>query len=253
MDEPNMLEELQSTKPESAVDKLVGEGKKYKSLDDLANAYLHADTHISGLTRDLKSIKEEKQAMREFLDAQFSEQNADDGDNNDPNTPAVVVEEGTPPATPPKVQVEEVDLNTRIKEVLKERTEEERAKANARITEDQMIKEFGTKEDAVAAVRRRADELGVSPQWIADTAFRSPTAFFATMGISVDQKTSKNTPNGTSDVNVRVLANQNPSARPGTKAYYDNIRKTNPAEFKSYKIQSAMMKDAQENPDFFKT
>ena len=43
----------------SVLDALVGEGKKYKTAEDLAAAYGHADQHIATLTSELSEIRKD--------------------------------------------------------------------------------------------------------------------------------------------------------------------------------------------------
>jgi hypothetical protein len=53
-----------------------------------------------------------------------------------------------------------------------------------------MIEVYGDSAKANEAVTRRAGELGVSVDWLRDSASRSPNAFFATMGITKGQVSS---------------------------------------------------------------
>lgn len=233
--------------PENYVDKLVGEGKKYKDANELAKAYLHADDHIRTVTQDTASYREELKSMRELLEAQAE---ARRNPNNQQNVnPDGNKEDDTRPAGTPKV--EEVDLKTRIREALQEENEENRAKKNSKLTSDVMIERFGSKEDAVKAIEARAAELEVSPKFIADMAFQSPNAFFSTMGIDTKKPVSTNSPSSSSDVNSEALRKANPGLKPNTYDWYQQIRKTDKSKFFSVDVQSRMMADAQNNPNFF--
>jgi hypothetical protein len=174
--------------------------------------------------------------------------------NEPPETPPVE----TPPAppsgseTPPKEEVKDVDLKALVKEALSEQNLETRRQENARVTEEATIKRFGSKEDAVKAIADKAAELGLSEQWIANLAFESPKAYFATMGFEPDQQPrSNNTPNPRSDVNTEALRATNPQVKPNTYKYFDELRRTNPSKWRTQGVQQAIMKAAQENPDFY--
>jgi len=236
---------------QSFLDKYVGEGKKYKDVEELAKAYDNANTFIPTLKSDLDS-------MKDFMTAQFGElaKNANrnpseppansNGDGGEPANPA--------PASPPKNgDGEEVDLNERIRQALEERDTEKRLQKNAQITEEAMIKHFGTKEAAVEAVRTKAQEMGVGPDWLANSAFNSPAAFFKIMDISTEAPKSNNTPGSSSDVNPQRLSDFSPSVKPGTYAHYDSLRKTDPKKYWNPETQAQMMKDAMRlGNDFYK-
>lgn len=252
-----MFEEAANTDPgaptnepsDSFLDKYVGEGKKYKDVEELAKAYEHANNFIPTLKADMEALKEftlEQLASR--ADASKTNQQNPSNDPNDrddpPKNPADVA--------PPK-EGKEVDLNERIKQALEERDQEQRLKKNAQITEEAMLKHFGSKEAAVEAIRQKAEELNVSPQWLADSAFQSPKAFFGVMGISEETPRSTSTPSASSDVNPRTIETKFGGPKPNTYAWYDNIRRTDPKRYRSIEVQSALMNDAMRlGNDFFK-
>jgi hypothetical protein len=234
---------------QSFLDQYVGDGKKYKDYEELAKAYHNANNFIPKLKEDLDSLKT-------FTLAQLAER-ADVSNNNQPNPPISPNDgDGQPPnpavAAPPKA-AEEVDLNERIRQTLSEVSEEQKLQDNSRTTEEAMIRHFGSKEASVEALRAKAEEMGVAPNFLADTAFRSPAAFFRLMEITPEAPRSNNTPNATSDVNPRMVGQNFGGPKPGTYAYYDNIRKTDPKRYWRTETQTQMMSDAQKlGNDFFK-
>lgn len=226
------------------LEEYVGEGKKYKSVEELAKAKHHADKHIDELKTDLTSLKD-------FVAAQF-EQMANKR-NEEPKGPKEVDGERQPaPAAPPEADGE--DLEARIAKILEERDETSRLQKNANLAQEVMIEHFGSQEEAVKAVRQKAEEMGVSPQFLADTAFRSPKALFNLMGINPDEKPrTPTTPASSSDVNPRMMDKTNPNPKQGTMAYYDQLRRSDPKKYWSVDVQSQLMKDALERgSDFFK-
>jgi hypothetical protein len=227
---------------ENFLNEYVGEGKKYKTVEDLAKAKHHADKHIDELRSDLTS-------MKDFISAQFENLgNRDKAIIPDPNEEDK--DRKPDPVAPPKG--DEEDLNARILKLLEEKDETSRLKKNADFAQEVMIEQFGSQEAAVEAVRVKAQELGVSPQFLADTAFRSPQALFNIMGIAPGAR-SKSTPNASSDVNPRILDKVSPGAKPGTMAYYDQLRRSDPGKYWSVPVQQQLMKDALEKgQDFFK-
>jgi hypothetical protein len=175
--------------------------------------------------------------------------------NEDPNSPPNdVAPQAQPPANdaPPKEQ--DVDLKALVKEALGEVSSEQKRADNARVTEEATVKRFGSKEDAVKAIAAKAEELGVSAQWIANQAFESPKAYFTIMGFQPDEAPkSTSTPAPTSEVNPSMRSEVAPGKpAPNTYKWFMELRRTNPQQFRSPKIQQEIMRLAAENPDFYK-
>jgi hypothetical protein len=270
-DEPNMFEQVTDDEPvdetpkeltftvdptyKEYVEQYVGEGKKYANIGELVKAYANADRHIPELTRDLAAIKPERDSLKDLLMANLSnDPNGQDDPNHTPNPPVGdEPKEPVVPAPPKEGEDRKVDLKDQVRAALEEVDSERRAADNAKLTEQVMLERFGDRDAAIKAVKDKAEELGVSPQWIAQMAFTSPKAYFVTMGIDPAhaKPKSSSTPAPQSDVNAQRMAAANPGVKPGTYEWYNNLRKTDPSRFRSIAIQQQMMKDAQENPNFF--
>lgn len=231
----------------------VGPGKKYPNIGELAKGYANADRHIEELRRDTGKFKTEADSLKELLMEQLV--NTPPSNNElDPNTPPNDVAPQAQPsdAAPPKEEGNQLDLKALVKEAMGEADLEKVRTANARQTEEATIKRFGSKEDAVKAIQERADELGLSPQWIANLAFESPKAYFATMGFNPDEPPkSNNSPASRSDVNPQTLEKTNQRVQPNTYQYYKELRRTDPTKWRSQEIQQAILRDASNNPNFY--
>lgn len=229
----------------------VGPGKKYANIGELAKGYANADHHLSEVTKDAGMFKTEAESLKELLmETLVKEPKPNDEPQVNPNEaePLAQPPVGTPPKEP------DVDLKALVKEALGEVTTEDKRKTNSQMVEEATIKHFGSQEDALKAINARAAELGLSPQWIANLAFESPKAFFTTMEFQPDvPPRSNNTPASHSDVNAAEFQKQHPgAAAPGSYRFYAELRRTDPAKYRSRQIQEEMMKSAQENPDFYK-
>lgn len=240
----NVFEQASSELTNSFVEKFVGEGKKFKDIEALAKAYENADKHIPKLNDDL-------QAMRDFMAVQF-EAISKRNEQAPPKELSERVEERLPVPAPPSEDKGD-DLDTRILKALAARDETKVLQTNADFAQEVMIERFGSKEAAVEAVRAKAAELGVNPQFIADTAFRSPKALFSMMGIDPTSKPrSSASPAPSSDIDTARLADMT-SVKPNTFAYYEQIRKSSPGKQLDVKTNMQMMEDAQRlGADFFK-
>jgi len=230
----------------------VGPGKKYANVGELAKGYANADTHIEALTRDSGKFKTEADSLKELLMENLVAK--PDANTPDPNKPPTDEPLAQPPVVAPPKEDEDksVDVKALVKAALEEASTEDRRKKNAETTEQATLKHFGDQEAAVKAVAEKAQELGVSPQWIANLAFDSPKAFFATMGINPDSPPkSSSTPAPRSDINPQRLSDLNPGTKPNTYQYYQELRRSDPGLYRSQAVQQALMKDAQTNPNFY--
>lgn len=230
-----------STPPSgTALEQLVGEGKKYKTVEDLANAYANADSHIGELKTDL-------QTTREFIAEELRKL----AEQRQAQPPAQIVEPralNPAPAALPNGEGE--DLDTRIAKALENKTTQERLQANADLVQDVLVERLGSVEAATEAVISKARELGVDGKYMKETAANSPKAFFSLLGIDPATKpTSSTTPAPRSDVNPNMV---NPTApKPRTYKFHEEVRKSNSKLYNSVSYQQQLMKDAMEMGDDF--
>lgn len=240
----DVFEAAATNSSDNFLEKYVGEGKKYKTVEDLAKAYDNANNVIP-------TLKEDLQTQREFIAAKLEELANQRNTHIPPNDQTVEPRATNPaPAAPPNGGVEELDA--RIKQILENDRTERTYQDNAQKTESVLIERLGSREAAIQAVQQKAQELGVEPGYLKQTAFTSPKAFFNLMGIDPEIKpTSSSTPGSASDVNPRALAENSTAVKAGTYGYYDNLRKSDPKRYWSPAMQKQMMLDAQAKGDEF--
>lgn len=223
------------------LEQYVGEGKKFKDVNELAKAYANADKFIPELKTDLQNT-------REFI----AEELKKIAERNNVEPPVRTEERREPnpnPVAPPNDAGE--DLEARIAKALEERDEVKTFQKNAAIAEQVLIEQLGSKEEAIKAVQAKATEMGVEPSYLREAAFKSPRAFFSLMGIDPESKpTSTSTPAPSADVRPEMIGAGKPKAN--TYEYYNQLRRSDPKLYWSPKVQAQMHAAAQENPDFFK-
>jgi hypothetical protein len=220
---------------------LVGEDKKYKSVDDLAKAYAHADVFIEQLKSEKATTETEKreaeeraaklEAQLEILNKLATNPKADEA--NGTKTPAV--EE-------PKSD----DIDTKIRATVELLSEEQKQKTNSAQVDQVLIEKFGEPEKATEYLKAKAAELGVGIKFLTDLAKTSPTAFYATVGLNTSQAKSDPAPRST--VNTTIL--QGSAVKPNTYAWYQQLRKENKALYNTARIQTQMHADASK-PGFY--
>ena len=227
---------------------LVGEGRKYKSTDELAKAYAHADAYVAQAKAEQATKSAEIKVLKDLLEAN---QNKTEEKPPEVKTPEELAEElrNKPPEVP---NSKNEDLSTRINERLDEVEREREFSGNVNKVSETLTEHFGSPAKAQDYVSSKAKELGVPTDWLMDVAGKSTTAFYNTVGFSPEAGQSNSSPNSGPTVNTAAFRNNNAGVR--NNAYYEEIRKTDPKLYYSAPTQRSLMNDAREQgADFFKT
>lgn len=240
----------EATNTDVSAEDLVGEDKRYKSVDELARGRVEADRFIEQIKGENATLREEaaKAAIyKELLDKL--------GRTDDREAPRESQRE--PVVETPAPILKDEDLAARIQEALNKERQNDRTQANITEVTNRLLTEFGSDAKASEYVANRARELGVTSDFLKAQAAQAPKAFFKTVGLDVvsSQVSAHVT---SSDVNAEALRTANPGGGPkaGSFAFYENMRKTNFDQWISPSVQNQMMKDARiahdKGVDFFK-
>lgn len=209
--------ETSENQPTSLVDELVGENKKFKTVEDLAKGKRESDAFI-------EQLKAENAEMREDL------KKLDNAEATFETLKNEIKELKTKANTSsPKPDTREVLTKDALKElVVSSLTEIESARTseqNTHAASTSLITYFGNKEKVQEALTAKAKELGLSVEELGAMAARSPSALFTLMGIN--EKGTSTEAFKKSDVNTnRLGADQiNKGLKKGTRAYFNEIRR----------------------------
>lgn len=216
---------------------LVGEGKKYSDPDQLAKAYANVESFA-------EQLKRENAELRAFKDAEEAKQkNQKPPEGKEPEQ----VPGGDNHQEPPKAKTPgDNDFRSQIREEVKALNEQERGLANLDTAAKKLIELTGSEAKANEAIRQKASELGVTVDWLKETAMRSLQAFYTTMGVNSGGH-STSTPASSSDVRFRDNSNVR------NFEYFDKMRKDNPKLYFDKATQQEMMKEARlQGADFYK-
>ena len=154
------------TKPQDAdqvsLEDLVGEGKKYKDVNELAKAYVHADKHIEGLNSSLEEVRTELQTRLSVEDAlqKLKEKNGEVTTTTEEVVEAASTEGG--------VTLEQIE------ELLNNRTAKQTAEANYNSTIESIISYTGSPEAA---------ELETTIEALQKDARERPNFLLKTLGV----------------------------------------------------------------------
>lgn len=216
---------------EAVVEDLVGEGKKFKDVDALVKGKVEADAYIENLKREINELKNTVsntsavQTEVERLKEEMKSLREAGSQSRD----------GTRPA------LSESQVKALVENTISQSETTRIVNQNIREANDRLVQHFGTLDKAQAAVKAKAMELGVSLDFLRDTAGKSPLAFMNTLGIF-------NSTGATQDividnvVNTGVQLDTSGQLKPGTKAYFDKIRNENKSEYFSSDVQQQIWK-----------
>jgi hypothetical protein len=206
---------------------------KTKSVDELAKGKAHADQFIDFL-------KEQNNQLKEELDKRLTAEKALEELKAARNTE--VAEEHTSSGLKPE------DMEARIVETVQKLEERKSVEANIVAVEKAVKDKYGEKSKEF--IHGKAAELGMSPADLGNIAAKSPIAFFNLVGLEKPASSGIRSSEGT--INTEAFS-QTTNLTAGTKAYYDKIRKENPAQFYDPKVQQQMFKDRKRlGQDFYK-
>lgn len=199
------------------VDQLVGEGKKFQTIEDLARGKKEADDFINQLKDENAAIRSElskldnAEATFEELRKQIEELKAKKNPEPSPDTKGVLTED---------------DVKALIRSSITESEKERTLEQNVAVANEGIIKAFGDATKAKEAVANRAVELGLSVSDLQSMAAKSPSAFLSVMGLNQTQKVKPDSfPK--SDVNTNRFETQNKAThlKEGSRAWFNEKRR----------------------------
>ena len=227
----------------TAVEQLVGVGKKFKDLEALALGKVESDKFVTDLQTQLNEVKSkltEQDNAKNLLDQL---QNASTNTNTvkpveDPVS--TKLEDNT------LSKASEDDLRNLVDKALKDREVQSKADDNLKIVRDALEKEYGT--EATAKLKAVASELGLTESYIDTIASQSPAAIFQLIGkANKEFQPNVNTTVRTEGVNLSST-NDKRNAK-----FYSDMYKENRKEWSSLEMQNQMVADATKlGSDFYK-
>lgn len=232
--------EPQIDESKSYLPDLVGEGKKFKDTEALAKGKAFADAMIEfqnkqmdELRADYKKLREEHMAgksLQELIDQMKSQP------PNSDHKPPEVKPEDRPVFNPDEV----ISL---FDKRFDERETARRQENNFKQVRDKLTERYGNNHAAV--LKKQIDDLGMTVAEADQMARSNPKLFERTFGLDVQHQSSfDNLPRGT----YRPEMSNQPKR---DYEYYRSMRKTDPDNYWSPKIQMQMHEDAQRLGDAF--
>lgn len=215
------------------VAELVGDGKKFKSVEDLAKGKLEADRYIQNLTQRLDQLNQElnsRTSLDQFL-AEMKELKAppQNGQVQQPSTPT--------PA--PAGSLDDSALEEKLNQLLERRRAQERVETNLGQVQRVLTEQYG--DQASLVINKKAKDLGMSVKDLENLATTSPQAFYQLVGVQERTQVPSSMPRP-------ALNSLSTPANPGvkTKAYFDKMKKENPRQYNDPRTTNEMVRAMQE-------
>lgn len=216
--------------PNNPVALLVGEGRKYKTIEDLAKAYVNIDGFVEQLKSENSKLRQDlaqAKTLDDVLD-QLKASNAPPPDKDESPVKALGVDE----------------IAAIVKQTVTGMETARTKQDNLRKADAKMKELFGEKAAEVFSQEAPTQE---KREALVALASVDPDKFVA---LFAKPPANKQVGMGT-DVNTAALQHINVSGRaadPTTKEYYEALRKKEPAKYYSQHVQLAMQKAAISNP-----
>ena len=238
-DTPNQ-EAVTEQVQEDFINNLGGEDKKYKSANDLAKAYHHANMHIDELKSDLDEYKGGKELLNEVLD-EIRSSNTEES-----------VEAPAPPQATVEPRIQTDDVAKIVDEEFSKREKAAALKSNVGVSMDKLRELYGSDANVKVAVTKAINGDDNVKRVIDDLSMTSPDSMvkFITGIVPVDQAPQSNTPGVDTSAAPPVSFDGEL-----TWAKCREIRKENPKLYSSpqfrQQIEAAANKAAERGVDFF--
>jgi len=218
---------------------LVGEGKKFKSAEDLARGKLEADSFITKLQSEAQEMREElnkRLAVEDVLKRIEERQKAVEPDQSNRGTP-------DPEEKTDNRGVSMDDVAKLVQQQMEEKDLINTRRSNLASVKDKLVQRFGA--DYANKVRGKLSELGLGDDFANGLAATQPNAFLALVGA---QGGTPATTGAEPKSTVRLGGDINDKR---TYEYYQKLRREDPAKYFESKVQMQMHRDAAEQGEDF--
>jgi hypothetical protein len=206
---------------------LVGESRKYKSVEELEKAYMNADDFIERLKQENEELRR-KAAAATTIDEVLNRSNQQQQEvKTDQSAPSV-------------------DIAKLVEKTVEER-EVKKVREHNILKADKMLKEvFGEKAVEVYKAKATSPELHKVYMELAATSPEQFAAIFNAKPTGVQTGVDS----GSFNNSVSYSSGSRESMQ-GTKEFYNKVRKTDPSTYYSNEFQLKMQKAAQANPKLY--
>ena len=211
---------LSAEEKENYLNKYVGEGKKYRSVEDLAKSYAHAEAFINTLKREKEEMEEEMERLKEAskLVKEIEEENSNENEN---------------------------EIESKISEAIRKERQKEREIENKKFLKQTLLDSFKDENKAVEAINNFINNDSTKREIFNKLAAADPKAALKLIGVDNPQQT-KTSINTTMKENSAVGNSVVDAVIPITWSEARRIRREDPTTYKSHSFQQKLHRAALE-------
>jgi hypothetical protein len=213
-------------------DDLVGEGKKFKTNEELARGKYEADSYIEILKKRQDELRDDYLKMREEVMAKAKLEDL----IKELDTKKSTVQE---PKDETQVKPELPDLDKLFSDKITQHELSKKREANLRAVKEKLTERFG--KNYQGTVKQQIEDLGISEEVFNQMAQNYPNMVYKSLGLDQPQKTE------TFQAPPRNAVQGMPSfgKKDRTWSYYQELKKTDPKLYYNPKIANQMQEDYQ--------
>lgn len=234
LDNSGDLPELDPTK--NYLEELVGEGKKFKTVEDLAKGKYMADIHAKTLEQRMDEMRVDYLAAKE--EAQTGRKVAELLDKLD-STKNLQIENTHSNEETLRPDFDEAKLNDLVSSRFNSLKQAEKEEANVNLVMSKVKERFGS--NFKASLKEQSEQLGLTEDDVNLMARKNPNLFMKTFDLAGTQTNDQFQPPPRS----ALAGGFAPKTTKRTMSYYQDLRRKDPMLYYDSKIAVQMDKDAQ--------
>lgn len=229
---------------------LVGEGKKYATVEDLARSRIEADNFIERLKYETNGVREDlseaiaelnkRASIEEFMD-RMNHSKEDDDVSNDHNDRESADAKGS------ALSADDIERMVEERLTLREKTKTETTNLNQ--VKEAFELAFG--EDFHVEVEKRAKEAGVDLQTIEGLAKTNPRAVLKLLDVSKQERKEQTGTPSLFSSGPRIGSGEPKREQWSRMSDFTELRRKAPDEYWSPKVQNRMHENAQKYGEAF--
>lgn len=227
----------QNNEQDNPLESLVGEGKKFDSVESLAKGKLEADRYIEELKQKLEGLEDTNSKLDNLL-----EKVGKSGESTSQNsTPAANRENSGEPVSTSTNALDTDSVEALVEQKIRERVAEDTKQTNLNTVRQNLEQKYGG--NAPTIVQEKARELGMDMAELDALAANNPKAFLTL----VDGGSTNTNENSLfkSSVNSDAFANKSKTIEKGW-SHFEKIMKESKSKFYSPAVQAEINKIADE-------
>lgn len=236
LENTNQSDQPQIDQNKNYYEELVGDDKKFKTVEDLARGKAEADMYIEHFKRTQDELRADYNRLREEYNSGQSLKELIDQLKSNKESQNDITQ------NVPEDKSDTLDL-TKIEELVSNKLQaakqQEKEEANFATVQSKLKEVYG--DNYANALKQQISDLGLTADFVNDLARKHPQVLFRTLGIDGhSQKETFQAPPASKNRSDPFA----PNVAKRTWSYYEKMRKSNPTEYFNPKTQDQMFKDA---------